>query len=55
MLYGVAGAGGIAAGFSVTWLRRRLGLGRVVVLAFALEGLGMLALATLQQVWLLGW
>lgn len=54
VLYGVAGVGGIAAGFSVTWLRQRLGLGRVVMLAFALEGLGMVALATLQQVWLLG-
>ena len=26
VLYGVAGVGGIAAGFSVTWLRQRLGL-----------------------------
>lgn len=54
VLYGVAGVGGIAAGLCVTRLRKKLGLGRVVVLAFALEGLGMLALATLQQVWLLG-
>lgn len=54
VMYGVAGVGGILAGLGVTMIRQRLGLGRVIVLAFALEGLGMLALTTLHSVpWLL--
>lgn len=53
LMFGFAGGGGIVAGLCVTRIRQYLGLGWVIVLAFALEGVAMLALASLESVPLL--
>ncbi|MDN3576212.1 MFS transporter [Chitinimonas viridis] len=45
LLYGLAGVGGVAGGLISSRLRERLGLGRLLAVAFALEACCMLALA----------
>ncbi|AVG16160.1 MULTISPECIES: MFS transporter [Chromobacteriaceae] len=55
LLFGCAGAGGIAAGLCVARARRALGLGRMICLALLLEAAGMAAQALLSEMpWLAG-
>ncbi|VEB41227.1 Uncharacterised protein [Chromobacterium violaceum] len=53
LLFGCAGAGGIAAGLCVARVRAALGLGRMICLALLLEAGGMAAQAVLSEMpWL---
>ena len=49
LLFGCAGAGGIAAGLGVARVRKTLGLGRMICLALLLEAAGMAAQAWLDD------
>ena len=50
LMFGLAGLGGVAAGLYASRLRQRLGLGRLIALAFALEALCILPMAWAQAV-----